>query len=79
MLILMRKREQTIRIGDEVTIKILGVKGRDVRVGIQAPDHVRVHRGELYERIRTGLAPIKPRRPHAGIPPTGTSANTSAT
>jgi len=60
MLILVRKNHQTIRIGDEVTVKVLGVKGRDVRLGIEAPDHVRVHRGELWDRIRSGRAPLKP-------------------
>lgn len=60
MLILMRRQEQTIRIGNEITVKVLSVKGRDVRLGIVAPGHVRVHRGELYEKIRNGLALLKP-------------------
>lgn len=59
MLILMRRQEQTIQIGNEVTVKVLSVKGRDVRLGIQAPSHVRVHRGELYEKIRNGIALLK--------------------
>lgn len=52
MLILTRRVGETIMIGDEVTITVLGVKGNQVRVGINAPKHVAVHREEIYERIK---------------------------
>lgn len=52
MLILTRRVGETVMIGDEVTITILGVKGNQVRVGINAPKSVAVHREEIYERIK---------------------------
>lgn len=51
MLILTRRTGETIRIGDQISITILGVKGQQVRVGINAPKTVEVHREEIYERI----------------------------
>jgi len=52
MLILTRRVGETVMIGDDVTITVLGVKGNQVRVGISAPKHVAVHREEIYERIK---------------------------
>jgi carbon storage regulator len=52
MLILTRRVGETVMIGDDVTITVLGVKGNQVRVGINAPKHVAVHREEIYERIK---------------------------
>lgn len=52
MLILTRRVGETVMIGDEVTITVLGVKGNQVRVGINAPKNVAVHREEIYERIK---------------------------
>ena len=52
MLILTRRVGETVMIGDDVTITVLGVKGNQVRVGINAPKHVAVHREETYERIK---------------------------
>jgi len=52
MLILTRRPGETIFIGDEVRIKILGIKGNQVRIGIEAPDAVAVHREEIYDRIK---------------------------
>lgn len=51
-LILSRKVEQTIRIGDDVTIRVIGMTGDNVRLAIEAPQSLRVHRGEVYARIR---------------------------
>ena len=52
MLILTRRVGETLMIGDEVTVTVLGVKGNQVRLGVKAPKHVSVHREEIYERIR---------------------------
>src|SRR5689334_2084458 len=52
MLILTRRVGETVMIGDEVTITVLGVKGGQIRVGINAPKSVLVHREEIYERIK---------------------------
>lgn len=52
MLILTRRVGETVMIGDEVTITVLGVKGNQVRVGINAPKSVAVYREEIYDRIK---------------------------
>jgi carbon storage regulator len=52
MLILTRRVGETVVIGNDVTVTILGVKGNQVRVGINAPKTVAVHREEIYERIK---------------------------
>ena len=52
MLILTRRLGETVVIGDEVTVTVLGIKGNQVRCGISAPKHVAVHREEIYERIK---------------------------
>ena len=52
MLILTRRVGETVMIGNDVTVTILGVKGNQVRVGINAPKNVTVHREEIYERIK---------------------------
>ena len=52
MLILTRRVVETVMIGDDVTVTVLGVKGNQVRVGINAPKHIAVHREEIYERIK---------------------------
>ena len=52
MLILTRKIGETIMIGDEVTVTVLGVKGNQVRLGINAPKEVSVHREEIFVRIK---------------------------
>jgi carbon storage regulator len=51
MLILTRHLGESIMIGDEVIVTILGIRGNQVRVGISAPKHVAVHREEVYRRI----------------------------
>lgn len=52
MLILTRRVGETVMIGDDVTITVLGVKGNQVRLGVNAPKDVAVHREEIYERIQ---------------------------
>jgi carbon storage regulator len=52
MLILTRRVGETVMIGDEVTVTVLGVKGGQIRLGINAPRSVTVHREEIYERIK---------------------------
>ena len=53
MLILTRRAGETVMIGDDVTITVLGVKGNQVRIGINAPKNVAVHREEIFERIQS--------------------------
>ena len=52
MLILTRRVGETVMVGDEITITVLGVKGNQVRLGINAPKDVAVHREEIYQRIK---------------------------
>ncbi|MCB1923933.1 MAG: carbon storage regulator CsrA [Gammaproteobacteria bacterium] len=52
MLILTRRVGETLMIGDEVTVTVLGVKGNQVRIGVNAPRDVSVHREEIYDRIK---------------------------
>ena len=56
MLILTRRVGETLMIGDDVTVTVLGVKGSQVRLGVDAPREVGVHREEIYERIQRELA-----------------------
>lgn len=52
MLILTRNVGEVIAVGDDVTITVLGVKGKQVRIGVSAPKEVAVHREEIYNRIQ---------------------------
>lgn len=53
MLILTRRVGETLMIGNDVTVTVLGVKGSQVRIGVNAPKDVTVHREEIYERIQS--------------------------
>ena len=52
MLILTRRVGETLKIGDDVNVTVLGVKGNQVRIGVDAPKDVAVHREEIYDRIQ---------------------------
>jgi carbon storage regulator len=64
MLILTRRTGERIRIGDSVTVAVLGVHGNQVRIGLEAPRELTVHRVEVFERIRSA-GPLRP--PHRAV------------
>ncbi len=65
MLILTRRAGETVMIGSDVTITVLGVKGNQVRIGINAPKDVAVHREEIFQRIQNEKAAEQGESPEA--------------
>ena len=74
MLILTRRVGESVVIGDEVNIVVLGVKGNQVRLGIDAPRSIAVHRAEIYRRIKREQAAGG--APHQGSAPQGAHEDT---
>jgi carbon storage regulator len=63
MLVLSRQRDQTIMIGDDIEITVVDIRGDKVRLGINAPQHITVHRKEVYEAVKRenrAAASVKP-------------------
>ena len=53
MLVLTRKVGEAIKINDDISFRVLGIKGGQVRIGVEAPKEVQVHREEIYDRIQS--------------------------
>jgi carbon storage regulator len=69
MLILTRRVGETLMIGDDVTVTVLGVKGNQVRIGVNAPRDVAVHREEIYERIKREQEQAAAQGEGSSVPP----------
>jgi carbon storage regulator len=63
MLVLTREIGDTFDIGDDITVKVLGITGNQVRLGIDAPQQVRIHRTEVFRRIASRLQNLANRSP----------------
>lgn len=66
MLILTRRVGETLMIGEQVTVTVLGVKGNQVRIGINAPKDIAVHREEIFQRIKHEHDPVGAVEPPVG-------------
>ncbi|MDC9591420.1 carbon storage regulator CsrA [Xenorhabdus sp. XENO-10] len=55
MLILTRRRQEKIRVGDDIEIVILGINGNQIKIGVKAPEGISVHREEIHQRIQQGI------------------------
>ena len=64
MLILTRRIGEILTIGDHITVKVLNVNGNQVRLGVEAPREVAVHRQEVYQRIQSGQQMTSPEEKH---------------
>lgn len=77
MLILTRRVGETLMVGDDVSVTVLGVKGNQVRIGVNAPKEVSVHREEIYQRIQREklgkLAHLEAAMQSGQLPPFGTT------
>jgi len=62
MLILTRRIGETLMVGDDVAITVLGIKGNQIRLGVDAPKDVSVHREEIYQRIQRERGVEEPNR-----------------
>ena len=69
MLILTRRQGETLMVGDEITVTVLSVKGNQVRIGVEAPKHVPVHRKEIWDRIQKEKADGEAGGDHGGVAP----------
>lgn len=69
MLVLSRQRDETIMIGDDVEITVVDIRGDKVRLGINAPTHIPVHRKEVYEAIQREVAEAAAKKAAVEVPP----------
>ena len=74
MLVLSRKKNESIIINDDITIVVVEIRGDKVRLGVEAPKEVPVHRNEVYEAIRRNQAQAQNSAPAPAVEPDATSA-----